>query len=309
MSTAIRVLLNGKSADSIELRDTIYELRERGFSIDVRVTWEQQDIVRFVQEACNDGIERLIAAGGDGTLHETVNALMPCKKHSKIPSLGIIPMGTANDFSTSCDLPLSIHEALNFAVTAHTFPVDVIQVNKSYFLNLASSGFGASVTAATPAELKRILGGAAYSLMGVIMALNLKPHDGNITLPDEKNHKGYILVAAIGNGRQAGGGRILTPKAYIDDGLLDILLIRQFPVSDLGRVLQELSDLPEDGQYVSYIQTPWFDFTHQQAINVNLDGEPYSFKDGRAEVIPRALELILPSNCPLLSQSNSVNLI
>jgi len=302
-------LLNGKSAASIELRDTIYALREQGINIDVRVTWEQQDILRFVQEACIDGIERLIAAGGDGTVHETANALMSCKADYKIPSLGIIPMGTANDFSSSCGLPATINDALNFAVTADTFPVDIIQVNQNYFLNLATSGFGASVTAATPPELKRILGGAAYSLMGVIMALNLKPHDGDLTLPDEKKHKGSILVAAIGNGRQAGGGRVLTPKAYIDDGLLDILLIRHFPVSDLGLVLQELSELPGEGQYVSYIQTPWFDFSHQQGINVNLDGEPYSFKDGHAEVIPHALELILPSNCSLLSQSNSANVI
>ena len=306
MSARSRILLNGKSAASIELRDTVYTLREQGFTIDVRITWEQQDIPRFVQEACDDGIERLIAAGGDGTIHETVNALMACKTDDTVlPSLAVIPMGTANDFANSCALPLTISGALNFAVSAKSCPVDIIQVNQHYYLNLASSGFGAAVTASTPPELKRILGGAAYSLMGVIMALNLKPHDGHLSLPDNKKYTGSILVAAIGNGRQAGGGRILTPRAYIDDGLLDILLIRHFPVSDFGLVLQELSELPQDGRYVSYIQTPWFDFSHQQAINVNLDGEPYKFKDGRAKIIPHALKLILPSDCPLLTQSDS----
>lgn len=107
------MLLNGKSAASIELRDTVYALSKQGFSIDVRVTWKQGDISRFVQEACEDGIERLIAAGGDGTLHEVTNALMACKVSCKIPAPGIVPMGTANDFTRSCEPPLTINEALN----------------------------------------------------------------------------------------------------------------------------------------------------------------------------------------------------
>ncbi len=299
-SSDIRILLNGKSSSSIELRKTVYALREQGYCIDVRITWEQDDITRFVQEACHDGIERLIAAGGDGTIHEIVNALMKQQDNYRLPSVGIIPMGTANDFAKSCQLPLTISGALNFAVTGPIFPVDVIQINQSYFLNLATSGFGAEVTAATRPELKRILGGAAYSLMGVIMALNLKPHEGELILPDGINHQGAVLVAAIGNGQQAGGGKVLTPKACINDGLLDILLIRHFPLTEFGIVLQELSELPGEGRYVSYIQTPWVEFSHQKEISVNLDGEPHLFKDGRVEVKAKALNAILPKNCPLL---------
>jgi len=295
-----RILLNGKSSASVELREVVYSLREQGHRIDVRVTWEKDDIDRFVKEACHDGVERLLAAGGDGTLHEVTNALMTIVPKDKRPSLAVIPMGTANDFAKSCHLPITIFEALDFAVTGPAFPIDVIQVNHTYFLNMASSGFGAEITVATPPDLKRIIGGAAYSLMGVIMALNLKPHEGELILPAEISHQGSVLVAAIGNGRQAGGGRVLTPKSYINDGLMDILFIRHFPINQFGMVLQELSELPEEGQYVSYIQTPWVEFKHNEAINVNLDGEPYSFECGRIEVNPYALNVILPEACPLL---------
>ena len=296
----IRILLNGKSSASVELRETVFALRKQGYTIDVRVTWEQGDIDRFVIEACQDGIERLVAAGGDGTIHEVTNALMKLSDPDKRPALAIIPLGTANDFANSCQIPLTINEALLFAVTGKAFPVDVIQLNEHYFLNMASSGFGAEVTAATPADLKRILGGAAYSLMGVIMALNLKPHDAELTLPGDIKHQGSVLMAAIGNGRQAGGAKQLTPKAYINDGLMDILFIRHFPINQFGLVLQELTELPQDGQYVSYIQTPWAEFTHPKAINVNLDGEPYTFKDGRIEVKHQALNVILAEDCPVL---------
>ncbi len=225
---------------------------------------------------------------------------MACDSGRQRPAIGIVPMGTANDFATSCHLPTAVNEALRFAANAEAFPVDIIRINNHHFLNIASSGFGEEVTAATPPEMKRILGGATYSLMGVIMALNLRPHDGELVLPDSVTHKGSVLIAAVGNGRQAGGGRVLTPKAYIDDGLLDILLIRHFPLAEFGVVIQELSELPVEGRYVSYIQTPWAEFFHRKPINVNLDGEPRSFKNGRIEVISKVLNLVLPVDCPLL---------
>jgi len=300
MPSQIRIILNGKSADSAELREAVHVQRQRSISIDVRVTWEQGDAARFVQEAHREGVEKIISAGGDGTLHEIVNAICACNPAPARPLLGIVPMGTANDFARSCNLPPLPSDALQLAVSSGAIPIDVIQVNDQYLLNVASSGFGAEVTAATPPELKRFLGGASYALMGIILSMNLQPHNGEILLPDSKKHKGAVLVGAVGNGRQAGGGIALTPKAYIDDGLLDLLYIRQFPLTDLGTVIQELSSLPPEGKYVGYIQTPWFEFDHRHPINVNLDGESYSFKKGRAEVIPGGLQVILPRDCPLL---------
>jgi lipid kinase YegS len=305
MRHPVRILLNGKSAASMELRASVQGLRESGDSVEVRVTWEQGDAVRLVREAAAEKVQRIVAAGGDGTLHETVNGLMALALEDR-PELALLPMGTANDFAKSCTVPLLIDEALELAIAGNCVPVDVGAVNEHYFLNVASSGFGAEVTAATPPELKRFLGGASYALMGLVLSLNLQPHDGEVTLPGDRRVSGdAILVGAVGNGRQAGGGVSLTPKAFIDDGLLDLLFIRQFPVTDLGTVIQELSVLPADGQYVGYLQSPWFEFNHTHAITVNLDGESYSFKQGRAEIVPSALRMVLPPDCPLLVKNRS----
>jgi lipid kinase YegS len=307
MNRHCRIILNGKFMDSLEFRETVYAMRKLSFEIDVRVTWEHGDAARFVHEALNDRVNRIISAGGDGTLHETVNAMI--SEHEKtgvaIPSLGIIPLGTANDFAKSANLPLSVPEAVNFAISGTAIPADIIRIEKWYFLNVATSGFGATVTASTPVELKRFLGGASYALMGLILSINLEAHEGEMSLPGQANRKGSILVGAVGNGRQAGGGIPLTPQAFIDDGLMDILYIRQFPVTDLGTVIQELAELPEDGQYVSYVQTPWAEFGHKEAIHINLDGEPYMFKDGRAEVIRHAINIVIPDDCPLLLKNRA----
>jgi lipid kinase YegS len=301
----IRLLLNGKAADSPELRESVAALR-RTSSIDlqIRVTWEKGDALRFVSEAVQDGARRVIAAGGDGTLHEVVNGLAAVERKHR-PILGIIPMGTANDFARSCLLPDEVNTALKFAVTGSSVDIDIIKVNEHFFINVATSGFGAEVTASTPPELKRFLGGASYALMGIILSLNLQPHDGEMHLPGASSHKGSILVGAVGNGRQAGGGITLTPRAFIDDGLVDVLYVRQFPLSELGLVLQELSSLPAEGKYVGYVQTPWFDFEHPHPISVNLDGEACQFQNGRVRVHPAALPVVLPDNCPLLVRNRT----
>ena len=107
-------------------------------------------------------------------------------------------------------------------------PIDIGKANEHWFLNVASVGFGAEVTATTPPELKRLLGPAAYAVMGAILAINVHHYHGRLTLPD-REITGSGPVAIVGNGRQTGGGVQVAPRAHIDDGLLDVLVVRQIP--------------------------------------------------------------------------------
>ena len=156
-----------------------------------------------------------------------------------------------------------------------------------------------AVTTATPPNVKRLLGGAAYSLMGVIMAVNFQPYEGRLVLPDAE-HELRALVGAVGNGRQAGGGQVLAPRAYIDDGLLDVLVVREFPMDQLGAVVAELENLTEDGEYISYHQVPWLESHSVGQMPINLDGEPIAVESVRFEVLPAAVRLVVPTDCPLL---------
>jgi diacylglycerol kinase family enzyme len=123
---------------------------------------------------------------------------------------------------------------------------DVGRANKKFFLNVASGGFGAEVTASTSPEMKRLFGGGAYSVMGALMALNFRPYGGRMVLPDKEDTSAAI-VGAVGNGRTAGGGLQVAPLAYIDDGLLDVLVVNQFKMADLGQVVEELFNLSSAG--------------------------------------------------------------
>jgi diacylglycerol kinase family enzyme len=94
----------------------------------------------------------------------------------------------------------------------------------------------------------------------------------------------------------------VAPRAFIDDGLLDILVVRQISPTALLAAARELQQLPSDGEYISYRQTPWLEVHPEEAIPVNLDGEPLRLSTVRYAAVPKAIQLILPPDCQLLSR-------
>ncbi len=220
-SRKVHLILNGKAAGNDALRVAIVQQREVGHRIEVRVTRKKGDARRFVSEASE--VEVLIAAGGDGTLNEVVHGLMDLSMDAR-PALGVVPLGTANDFATGCGIPHEPEKALALCMDGDAIPIDVGKANDHWFLNVASVGFGAEVTATTSPELKRLLGSAAYAVMGAILATNVHQYQGGLILPD-REITGSGPVAIVGNGRQTGGGVQVAPRACIDDGLLDVLVV------------------------------------------------------------------------------------
>jgi lipid kinase YegS len=299
-SRKAQLILNGKVAGNPALQNAVVQQRAAGHRIKVRVTRKKGDARRFAAEAGEADL--LIAAGGDGTLNEVVHGLMDLSKAAR-PVLGIIPLGTANDFATGCGIPHDPEQALALCLEGEALPIDIGKANEHWFLNAASVGFGAEVTATTPPELKRLLGQAAYTVMGAILAMNVHHYHGRLNLPD-REITGSGPVAIVGNGRQTGGGVQVAPRARIDDGLLDVLVVRQIPAIALLAAARELQELSPDGEYISYWQTPWAEVYPEETIPVNLDGEPVRFSSVRYEAVPRAIRLIIPPNCPLLSASS-----
>jgi lipid kinase YegS len=297
-SKRVCLILNGKVAENEALRSAVGRQRASGHRIEVRVTWEKGDAQRFASEAGE--VDLVVAAGGDGTLNEILHGLMDLS--ATRPVLGIVPLGTANDFASGCGIPPDPAKALALCMKGEAVPIDIGKANDHWFINAASSGFGAEITATTSPELKRLLGPAAYTLMGAILAINLHHYQGRLILPG-REITGSGPVAIVGNGRQAGGGIQVAPRACIDDGLLDVLVVRQISPTALLAAARELQQLPSDGQYISYWQTPWLEVHPEEAIPVNLDGEPLSFSTVRYEAVPKAIQLIVPPNCQLLSRA------
>ncbi len=296
------LVLNGKKATLPGVRDAILAFRKSSNErLEVRVTFEYGDVARFLGEAVSLEARRFIIGGGDGSVNESVDALaaMPAQLR---PELAIMPLGTANDFATACTIPNEPLEALRFAASGEVHPIDIAKANERHFINTATAGFGAKVTAETPVELKNFLGGGAYTLTGVLKALDFVPYQSKITTPEHALHLEKVLAGAICNGKQAGGGQMLAPLAKIDDGLLDVVAIREFTLMDIPQILREIQNPTLEGTFVKYLQVPWIETASAEEIPVNLDGEPYHAKTIRYEIIPNAIRLVIPSNAPVLSR-------
>ncbi|CAH0990857.1 Lipid kinase YegS [Sinobacterium norvegicum] len=292
----IRIILNGKKAAQETVRTAIFNARSHS-PVEVRATWEAGDVARLVAEACTEGCQRLVVGGGDGTVKEIVEALMQHPAEQR-PELAILPLGTANDFATACQIPAAAEAALTLAQTGSATAVDCVKANDEYFINIASGGFGAHITTTTPVELKNFLGGGAYTLNGLVQSLNFKPYQGRLTLPDQ-SIDGEVIIGAVCNGRQAGGGQQLAPQALIDDGLLDIIALVGFPPEATLQVLQELRDPSLNGQYIKRFKTPWAEWASDNRIPTNLDGEPIAAHRIRFDIVPRSIRLVLPAHSPV----------
>ena len=289
------LILHGKQAQNEEVRAAVLALRERGWQLAVRLTWEGGDGARLVQEALAAGYPTLIAGGGDGTLREVAEALALAGGQA---SLGLLPLGTANDFCRAAGIPLLPAEALAL-LECEPRPIDLGEVDGQLFLNMATGGFGSRVTANTSEELKKLLGGAAYFLTGLSRFAEVHSAFGRFGGPGFA-WEGDFLALGIGNGRQAGGGHVLCPQAQVNDGLLDVCIVpaSQDVVGTLGTLLSG-GILGLEAVSVS-ARLPWLEVEAPEGLDINLDGEPLESRHLRFAARPGALRVHLPDSSPLL---------
>jgi lipid kinase YegS len=290
------LILNGKGADNLLLRNAVTQLREEGVEIHVRVTWEKGDAGRYIDEARQLGVATVIAGGGDGTINEVATALIHCQGDD-IPAMGILPLGTANDFATSAGIPVELDKALRLAIAGNDIAIDIARVNdKTCFINMATGGFGTRITSETPERLKAALGGISYLIHGLLRMDTLKPDRCEIR-GENINWQGDALVIGIGNGRQAGGGQQLCPDALINDGLLNLRILTGEEI-----LPALLSTLAKSGESPNIIEgaSSWLTISAPHDITFNLDGEPLTGREFRIDVLPSALRCRLPPDCPLL---------
>ena len=298
----LRLVVHGKAAARPELREAVATARDKGHKITVQPTWEEGDAIRFAQRAVLDGVDVVVAGGGDGTINEVAFGLISASAGpSGRPSLGIVPLGTANDFARSAGIPLETPAALDLVISRPATLVDLGRIGDRIFLNVATGGFGTQVTVETPQAMKKALGGAAYLVTGMTQFSSIGAAHARFTGPDFE-WDGNFVVLAIGNGRQAGGGNVLCPEATIDDGLLDVRILPEVAKDVLGEtmgnILREGLDAVE--RMVVNSRTTSLDIEADDDIFINLDGEPISGKRFHVEILPKAVQLHLPETCPLL---------
>lgn len=302
---SIHVILHGEAATPDELEPALVALRADGHQVTLEVTEAPRDAIRMARDAADPG-RCIVAAGGDGTLNEVVQGLFQTGDPGAA-ALGILPLGTANDFATAAGIPCNEpRAALQLITETDPVPIDVGRMNGRPFLNVATGGFGSQVTAETPQELKQMLGGLSYLLTGLRFFNEFSAEHGRAAGPDFE-WEGHFVALAVGNGRRAGGGITLCPRARSDDGLLDVMILPEDPEAKrLERLLTLLKEGWDDTleREAVYRQVPELELSVPTGLQVNLDGEPLTERELRFEVQPGALRVHLPESSLLRTGSS-----
>jgi len=209
----VRLVAHARAAtDALAL--AVETVGERGHDLEVHVSSAAGDAIAFAEEAARGGAETVVAAGGDGTVHEVVAGLVRAGLPATC-SLGVVPAGTANDFAAAAGIPTGDPlAALELALSVPAVAMDLGELNGAPFLNAACGGFGAELTARTSAEMKQWLGGGAYLLTGLTSPGAVAPRFVRLRGPDF-TWSGELYVLAVGK-RPADGGRLQAVPAGAD---------------------------------------------------------------------------------------------
>ena len=281
-------------------------LQELG--VPIGVTYAIRDPARLpetVREVLADGsgYRFLILGGGDGSVSSVVDFLA----HHDTP-LGLLPLGTANDFARTLGIPQDIEGACKTIAEGKLVDIDLGLAGDNYYVNVASVGLGVEATRALSPWLKRSTGPLAYPVAAIKAFLTHEPFSARLTFPDgdhEPVEYDRLLQVAVGNGRFYGGGMVVASDSGIDDKTLDIYAIdlgRHRNLIGAARYLKSGDFIKTEG--VHHFRTSRVRLETEPDLPVNIDGEVVTRTPQDFSVAHNALDVLVPQESAAARHDN-----
>jgi YegS/Rv2252/BmrU family lipid kinase len=240
------------------------------------------------------GCTRFILGGGDGSISAVVPELA-----GRDVVLGLLPLGTANDFARTLSIPDDLEAACATIAQGNVVSVDLGLAGDHPYVNVVTMGLGAEVVKAVSHRLKRLAGPLAYPVATLRALRHYRPFAASLVFPDGDHppaQYGRLLQLAVGNGRFYGGGAVVAPGAQIDDGMLDIYAIELHSWWALAGVAWSL----KSGRHIERADVPYWRTRQVQVatlprLPVNIDGERVDWTPESFSVARAALRVLVPS--------------
>ncbi len=241
----IRLVYNksaGQNKSSEIISDIIGKFSENGFEVTAFRASRENSAEEFIKETPEDTYA-LVVAGGDGTINKIVNFMM--KYNIKVP-LGIIPAGTSNDFANHIGLLGEIDKAVDRIIEGNVEGIDVGRVNDTYFINVLSAGMFSSTSYKTDKRLKEMLGQISYFLTAAKQPFEQRPFKIRIETKDAILEE-KVVVFIMFNGSSVGRINLFSHESSIQDGMLDMVILRKGKLNDTLKILGEF----ENGEFLA----------------------------------------------------------
>jgi YegS/Rv2252/BmrU family lipid kinase len=314
VSSKTLVILNPASAagrTGRRRREILHKVESVLGWVDLESTSAPGDATKLAREAVVQGISRILVAGGDGTTNEVVSGLLESGRAPESqPTLGLLPLGSGLDLARSLGLPRDLDAALEIIDRGGRRRIDAGRLeyldsrgrpSSRFFVNEASTGLS-GVTVQRVGRLAKRLGPRLAFVVGAVVAiLAHRPVEGVVEIDGKKIYEGPITMAVAANGRYFGAGMHVAPRALLDDGELEVALVRGLSVPRL------LANLPlfyvgQHGRHskVSFYKGRVVEIKSRVgSAPIELDGEAVGGLPMRAEVLPEAIEFFVPEPVPV----------
>jgi diacylglycerol kinase (ATP) len=264
--------------------------------VPVKAAYALDDAARLpetVRGALADGHDLIVLGGGDGSVSSVAGILAGSNA-----VLGVLPLGTANDFARTLNIPFELDEACVTVARGAVAEVDLGCVGDNHFVNVVSVGLGSAGAEAISPRLKRAAGSLAYPFAAIRAYLDHEPFAAAFVFPEDDHEPlaidGLVHVA-VGNGRYYGGGMIVAPGSGIEDHALDVYAIEAADTLNLIRIMWVLkSGEFVDNAHVHYWRTRRVWISTEPRLPMDLDGELIGKTPGQFSVVPDALKVLVP---------------
>jgi len=268
-------------------------LEKEGADVECIETFSFEQTVARAKATTSEDCDILVAVGGDGTANAVANGLCRAPADTR-PALGFIPCGRGNDFAAMLGMP-DLDSALRALLHGARRRVDVGKTETGFFLGVAGAGFDSKVARRAQKQVPLLSGTGVYIYALVRTLADFRPIPARITY-DSGTYEGSIMFAVVGNTDRYGGGMRITPRASLEDGLLDLCIVKEVTRLTLLRVFPRVFRGGHlDHPAVFYTQTKTVTIESSEPAELFADGEFIQPIPARIEVEPLALEVIVPS--------------
>ena len=289
------VIVNPVAGSIVDLNVVLRQLRRLNAK-EVRVTQRPGEAETLAREAVRAGSGYIIAAGGDGTLNEVINGVASPRPPLGI-CVGIVPLGTANDFARSIGLMSEMDANINILRAKKTAPVDLGRMtggHTRYFVNASSGGFSGVVDEKLSSEIKSSWGPLAYLRSAAAALLELDAYCTTVIFDDAERLMIDLYNIIIANGRFVAAGLPIAPEANVSDGLLDVVLVPKRPAAEMALLIAEmLLGKHLSGGAVIFRRARKISVQSRPGMWFNADGELVGNEPSVFQVLPHALDFVV----------------
>lgn len=269
-------------------------LRARGVEVRTYRTERPGDGARMTGEAIGAGFGTIVAAGGDGTVHEVANGFLVGDRVRTDARLAVLPAGTGVDFARNVRVRRGVVPAADRLLGGREMRIDVGLAEKRLFVNFAETGLGAAVVAREREFGDAWPGRASFLLAALRAAMDEDNIAMRIAVDGDSVYAGPVVSAIVANGRYFGGGMKIAPGASMDDGLFDVFVLGDFTRLELASQIWKIYP----GVHVGHRKVLWrrgarVEIAPSRATQLDLDGELNGPGPYRLEISPAALRVVV----------------